>query len=176
MSGREVCHGCERGREDCEFVYPRPDSDRRVPVCAECRAKTEARAAAPACDWCENLGGGVTAAGNVAEWAVDELAPLLAQRVHGARSADTATERAERLREIAAGLDPATGHGEAAGWLARFAVGGSDFDNGPERALSALVAVLPYPVLAEAVRVALILAACECGGAGCYECCDGGRG
>lgn len=113
----------------------------------------------------------MTAAGNVSEWATEHLAPLLAQRVHGARSADTATERTARLREIGEGLDPVTGHGEAAGWLARFAVGG-DFGSGPERAFAALVAVLPEPVLAEAVRVALILAACECRGEGCTECAD----
>ena len=135
------------------------------------------------CDFCESLGGNVTAAGNVAEWATEYLAPLLARRVHGARSADTATERAERLREIAAGLDPVTGHGEAADWLAEFALpdagslGRAFLATGAERALSALVAVLPYPVLAEAVRVALILAACECRGEGCTECADmrGGR-
>lgn len=179
MSPRELCHGCERGREDCAPAFLSDDSERRVPVCAECRARLGAeptKPGVPACDWCENLGGGVTAAGNVADWATEYLAPLLAQRVHAGGEylgAERLREqRTARLAEIAAGLDPATGHGEASEWLARFAVGGSDFDNGPERALSALVAVLPYPVLAEAVRVALILAACECRGEGCMECAD----
>jgi hypothetical protein len=127
---------------------------------------------APRCDWCENLGGGVTAAGNVSEWATEHLAPLLARRAHTWEPGCGARNGRERLAEIAAGLDPATGHGDASLWLGEFLTYSPDFASGPERALSALVAVLPSPVLAEAVRVALILAACECRGEGCTECAD----
>lgn len=127
------------------------------------------------CRFCEPLGGNVTCDLLLWEWAETELAGALVAHVRrAAESGGVAYVRElDRLLALRARL---THDDTAPGDLATFAVNRpEDFRSPAESLLVGLLPLLPDELLADAVARACYLLSCECAGAGCLECGDGGR-
>lgn len=115
------------------------------------------------CEWCAGLGGSVTAAGDVSEWAATVLADALAQRIEGQGGGTAYLQAGDGLRYIGMRLCPDhRGDGDASADLAAWLLGPVDHWEGaafgPARGralLRSLLPLLPYPVLLAAVNAAL---------------------